>query len=97
MASTHDAGENVVLQATFRDTAGALATPTTYTLYIERPAGQVVTVGQAQITVASTGVLEYADVATAHGLTYYRFVGTLGGRTVVEQSTYWVRKPRAVP
>lgn len=97
MANTYDDGESVVLQGTFKNTAGVPTTPSAYTLYIERPNGTIVTVPQGSITVVSTGVLEYADIAAGHGLHFYRFVGTLAGRAVIEQNSYWVRAPRAVP
>jgi hypothetical protein len=95
--NTYDVGETVILTATFRNEDGDLATPTTTTLYIERPDGTTDTVNDASLTDVSAGVLEYADTCEARGNTWYRFVGVTSSRTVVEEGRYVGRRQHAVP
>lgn len=99
MAETdvYDVGETVILQATFRNEAGTLTTPTTYTLYIERPDGTVDTVAQGSITEVSAGVLQYKDTVDARGITHWRYVGVTGSNTVIEQDFYVGRQQQAIP
>lgn len=92
---TYDAGETVTLQATFRNEAGTLETPTTTTLYIERPDGTVDTIADGSLAKPSAGIVEYPDTAEGRGRTPFRFKGVTGSRTVIEQGYYVVRRQRA--
>jgi hypothetical protein len=96
-ADAYDVGETVVLRATFLDEDGALTTPDTTTLYIQRPDGSVDTVENASLSTPSVGVKTYADTCEARGITWYRFKGVSGGSTVIEQGYYWGRRQQAVP
>jgi hypothetical protein len=97
VTDAYDVGETVVLSATFRDENGDLATPSTTTLYIQRPDGTVDTVENASLSTPSTGVKTYNDTCDARGVTWYRFKGVNGGNTVIEQGYYWGRRQQAVP
>lgn len=91
----YDVGETVVLQGTFRNSAGSLVTPGSTTLYLERPDGTAATITGATIQNPSEGVVQYSDTCLARGITWWRFEGVTAGVTVIEQDYYVGRKQHA--
>ncbi len=82
----YDVDEVVRLQTTIRNSAGALADPTTVSLEVRPPGSTVTTYTYAggQITKASTGVYFYDLTLNESGRWYYRWLST-GTPAVVEE------------
>lgn len=83
-------GQTIKLTATFKNSAGSVATPTTITLKLKNPAGTITTYTYAdsQLTLDSTGVLSYTFQPTASGNWQYRFASTGTPATATEGEIY---------
>lgn len=68
-------GNTYRLRGTFRTVLRILANPTTVTLRIEDPDGNVEVVASGSITNESTGVYYYDFAPDQAGRWYYRFIG----------------------
>ena len=90
MTDTYDVGDQVTLQATFRNTAGVLTNPTTTTLKYKDPSGNVTTVNDGDITSVSTGVKSYNVIIDEAGQWWYRFSGA-GAVVAAEEQSFNVR------
>lgn len=95
MTDTYDIGDQVTLQATFRNLAGALTNPTATTLKYKDPAGNVTTVNDGDLTTASTGIKTYAVVVDEAGQWWYRFSGS-GAVVAAEEGSFTVRPQQVI-
>lgn len=86
----YDIGDKVLLRVTFRDTDGDLTTPTTTTLRIMDPSGNVTVVNNASISTGGTGIKEYEHTVDEAGEWWYRFNGS-GNIVAAEEATFRVR------
>lgn len=71
--NTYDYGDVVRLTATFRNSAGALTTPSSTVCRVKSPAGDITT---PAATPVSAGVLEAVVSINEEGEWHYRFEGT---------------------
>lgn len=81
-ANIYDVGDQVVLQGTFKNRAGANTDPTTVVCRLTKPAG---TTSTLSTTNPSVGVFEALHVADEEGDHWYRFEGTAGLRAAGEE------------
>jgi hypothetical protein len=90
----YDIGDLIRLAGTFTDLNGNASDPTTITLSIKKPNGDVVNLVygvDVSVVKQSTGIY-YMDFAPAmEGLHYYRFAGT-GAVTAAEEMSFYVNK-----
>lgn len=91
MADCHTIGTAVIVQGTFTDSTGALATPTTRTLDYRDPSGNVATIAQGSIDVASTGVLEAAVPGDEAGVWRYQWNVVINGDALVLEGVFCVK------
>jgi hypothetical protein len=75
---TYHVSDTIRLSCAFTDAGGAAADPTTVTLEVKDPSGNVttLTVAAGQIIKASTGNYYYDLAADEAGVWEYRWVGT---------------------
>lgn len=95
MGDTYDIGDQVTVQATFRNTAGTKTNPTDTTLKYKDPSGNVTTVNNASLSTPSTGVKTYDIAVDEAGQWWYRFAGT-GAVVAAEEGTFDVRPQQVV-
>lgn len=87
---SYNIGDQIRIQATFKDISGTVVDPTTVTLKVKVPAGTVSTVTYpGTITRSSTGVYFYDFPITASGTHYYNWSGT-GAYVVADESSFEV-------
>lgn len=91
MADCHTIGTDVIVQGTFTNASGALTTPTTYTLDYRDPSGNVATIAQGSIDVASTGVLEASVATDEAGVWRYRWEVVISGDDLVLEGVFCVK------
>jgi hypothetical protein len=89
----YDIAEPIRLRGTFTNNAGVAADPTTVTLKLKLPSGQIVTATYAagEVTRSSTGIYYYDWTTTMRGRHYYQFVGT-GAAIAVEETFFDVEE-----
>jgi hypothetical protein len=90
----YDIGDLIRLTGSFTDLDGNASDPTTITLSIKEPNGDVVNLvyGQDVFVVKQSTGIYYMDFAPAmEGLHYYRFAGT-GTVTAAEEMNFYVNK-----
>lgn len=92
-ATVYDIGDSVEMTASFTNSAGVAANPTTVVCSIKAPDGTVTN----STTVTNTGVGEYNAVIdpTSAGRHYYRFVGT-GTLKAAEENVFIVREQKVI-
>jgi len=96
MATTYSSGSLARLSATFRDEAGDPADPTSVTLSIKRPDGELLEIESDDLISTDIGVYSYLLEITDHeGAWYYRFVGT-GSVQVVGEGSLFVKASRTL-
>lgn len=95
MNDVYDIGDEVTMQATFRNEDGDLTTPTATTLRYMDPSGNVTVVNNAALTSGGTGIKKYAITVDEEGDWFFRFTGT-GAVTAAEEGRFKVR-PQQVP
>ena len=96
MANVYDKGDLVRITGTFTNSAGVAADPTTITLNVKDPSGNVgtYTYALAEITKSATGVY-YKDISLDEtGYWYYQWAGTGAVESVDED--YLVVRSRQV-
>ena len=90
MSHEHDIGDSVRLQAVFRDHDGTLTTPTTTTLKIKDPSGNVETVANGSLSTGTTGVKYYDYTVDEAGQWWFRFEAS-GNIVAVEEKEFQVK------
>lgn len=97
MASTYDIGDTVRLRATYTDTGGDPANPTTVTFVYEDPSGNAVTVisGSSSVVNPTVGTFTTDLVPDESGLWEYRSSST--GTIVASEEGYFIVRARRVP
>lgn len=95
--NAYDVGDVVRLTGTFA-VGGTNTDPSTVTLYVEDPGGNVATLTYAdeELTKSGTGVYYYDQAIDEAGLWKYRFVGT-GAAAAAVQGRLFARTQLAVP
>lgn len=86
-------GQSVRLTCAFTDADGAPANPTTVTCTVESPAGTETTYTSAStpaITNPSTGAFQLILTADQAGRWWYRWAGTTGAATPVDEGQFEV-------
>ena len=96
MTTKWDIGDAVILQAIFKTSDGTLTNPTTTTLYIRDPSGNVTTVANGSLSTPSTGTKTYTLTLDEAGTWWYRFTGT-GAVVASEEGSLIVRGRNVVP
>lgn len=83
-------GTDVIVEGTFRNLAGTLTTPTTYTVTYWLPDGTDQTINQVDIDIISTGVLQAVIPTTDDGVWRYTWNVTVGGFALVVAGSFCV-------
>lgn len=91
---TYDIGDQVRVQASFRDLDGDLTNPTSTTLKYKDPSGNVTTVNNGDISNDGTGVKYYDITVDEAGQWWYRFSGT--GAVVAAEEAFFTVRPQQV-
>jgi hypothetical protein len=84
----YDIGDRIEFTATFKNSVGALANPSSVTFVLTLPTGAKVTL--SPVTNPSVGVYRAEHLATMEGLHHLRATGA-GGVDAVEQLAVYVR------
>jgi len=95
MKEVYDIGDTVRMQATFRNLSEALTTPTTTTLYVQDPSGNVSTIANASLSSGGTGVKYYDFTVDEAGTWWYRFKAA-GNMVAEEEGSFKVRNRQVV-
>jgi hypothetical protein len=88
---TYDIGDKVTLKATFKNTSCVIADPTAVSIKIREPDGSENSYSPLKV---DTGIYSYDLTFDAHGVWYYRWIGTGAvhtageGRIVVRKSDF---------
>jgi uncharacterized protein YfaS (alpha-2-macroglobulin family) len=88
-ANVYDIGDEVELTGTFKDAAGALASPSSVVCRVKKPDGTLLNPNPV-VTSPSTGVFKAIVDPDAAGEWWYRFEGT-GGTKAAGEGVFKVR------
>lgn len=91
MADCVTIGTDHPVRRTFRNTDGALETPTAYTVDHRDPSGNVTNIAQGSITVVSAGILETAIPTDETGVWRYQWNVTIDGNDLVVEDVFCVK------
>lgn len=96
MASTYDIGDTVRLTATYTDTGGTAANPTTVTFVYEDPSGTATTITSTSTSVSNPAVGSFFTdlVPDEAGLWEYRSSST--GTIIASEEGYFIVRARRV-